>query len=50
MKEPISYQVTFMFCCGLSLGVDRPGRPMAVINDINGLSLKKKGIKSNPNF
>lgn len=31
MKVAIRYCITFMFCCGLSLGLDRPGQPVAVI-------------------
>ena len=31
VKVPISYSIIFMFCCGLSLGVDRSNQPMAVI-------------------
>eukprot|EP00831_Metopus_contortus_P060631 TRINITY_DN52531_c0_g1_i1.p1 TRINITY_DN52531_c0_g1~~TRINITY_DN52531_c0_g1_i1.p1 ORF type:complete len:125 (+),score=1.63 TRINITY_DN52531_c0_g1_i1:64-438(+) len=31
LKVPINCQITFMFCCGVSLAVDRPGQPMAVI-------------------
>ncbi len=30
MKVSISYLITFIVCCGLSLVIDRPGRPVAV--------------------
>ena len=46
MKVSISYRIIFMFRCGMSPGVDRPGQPMADIRKDSGLMENQRVITS----
>ena len=43
MKVPIPCWVSFMFCCGVSLGVDGPGQSMDFVGTRPGKTLSWSG-------